>query len=174
MVDIQMITPNDNLFIFNKEIDEKLDKIIINRNKIVDNYAQILRSYRNFEYSDLNFIQGLNTEHINKINEAVKSIRHQGFYLLAFYIPFLAYNVIHTIKIYKVGLPLRKSFGVWLALILSLPVLNSLFIRRTELKFLERLEKILIDIEIDNNKISGHRKELFENQLEFYKKEKYI
>lgn len=159
--------------VFNKTTDEKLERIITNRNKITDKMVtQILKNYTQFQLYDLNFIPHIKTEHLNKLNIAVQEIRKQGIYLSSFYLPFLAYNIIHTIKIIRLGVGIRKAMGVWSAFLISLPVMNILVIRKRELNFMKKLEDLLIEIEAQND--SNLDRKLLKNQLEFYKKEKYL
>jgi len=64
----------------------------------------------------------------------------------------------YTRKLYKLGVPLKKAGWVWCALIISLPFVN-LPVKNREKAFLLKIEKVLVDLEIDSEAGSNLNKE---------------
>jgi len=165
----------NNMVLFNKSTDEKLNAALEFRNTILANYQKKPKRIENFKHPfELSDFSPANPSigEIEMINKFFyKNIKLVFIYLVYFTFGF-GYCIHRTYKFAKFNIPLRKSLYSWGFLFLTLPVYSKIIEGASSSKLNVIIEDVylsyLADTEVNQNKVEY--KKLLRNKMDMYKK----
>lgn len=159
-------------YIFNENTDKQFEKLIDLKYQLKNlTYAKFAQNKKveRIDFPELNF----KSEELEPINKCGKVQFKYTIISLSIFISGFAYCVLHTRKLYKLQVPLKKSIYSWGSLFLifvgCLKFIEIKFDKMFDVASEDTLiEKLFLNIEEDK-KIKEKKKKLVIKELEAYK-----